>query len=58
MEGDGAHQKDIEFRCPACAESLTVNEPMKAALVSNGCVICGASLTEAAFSEPSSRDST
>ena len=39
------------FRCPDCAEEIELNEPMKAAIVESGCVICGASVTESAFAE-------
>ena len=57
MGSEDATTTDFEFCCPACAESLTVNEPMKVALVSYGCVICGASITEDAFAETSSIES-
>ena len=58
MDSEDAQPEDMVFYCPACTESLTVNESMKAALVANGCVICGASVTADAFSEPSSFEST
>ncbi|MFB6160524.1 MAG: hypothetical protein ABEJ61_05025 [Haloferacaceae archaeon] len=41
------------FDCRACAESLEVNEPMKEALLANGCVVCGAPVTAAAFTRDS-----
>lgn len=39
------------FACPACEESLEVNEAMKDALAERGCVICGADVTADAFCE-------
>lgn len=41
------------FVCPECAESLEVNGLMKEELIEKGCVICGASVSEDAFSEAS-----
>lgn len=41
------------FVCPECAEDLEVNDSMKEALIDNGCVICGASVSEEAFSSSS-----
>jgi hypothetical protein len=37
------------FVCRACTHSTTVNVPMRDALVENGCVVCGTSVTETAF---------
>jgi predicted RNA-binding Zn-ribbon protein involved in translation (DUF1610 family) len=48
---------EFSFRCPSCEESLTVNGPMRAALVERGCVVCGAELTLAAFTAASDADS-
>lgn len=46
------------FACPKCDESLEVNDSMKDALVERGCVICGTTVTEAAFTrKPSSSPS-
>jgi hypothetical protein len=39
------------FLCPACEESLEVNGPMRDALVTEGCVICGAAVTASAFTD-------
>lgn len=39
------------FVCPACGESLEVNDSMKDALIERGCVICGTSVTAEAFSD-------
>jgi predicted RNA-binding Zn-ribbon protein involved in translation (DUF1610 family) len=44
------------FVCPECAESMDVNDSMRHALLENGCVICGASLTESAFTRTESTD--
>lgn len=49
--------EEFTFVCPNCGESMTVNGPMKEALVEKGCVICGASLTSSAFSEPTAAGS-
>lgn len=40
---------DFVFSCPECGEAMEVNESMKEALVENGCVICGAPITDDAF---------
>jgi ribosomal protein L37AE/L43A len=48
---------EFSFRCPSCEESLTVNGPMRAALVERGCVVCGADLTPAAFTPASECES-
>lgn len=42
---------EYRFDCPACGESLEVNDSMKRALIEQGCVICGAPVTTAAFTE-------
>lgn len=41
---------ECTFVCPECAETLEVNEPMKELLIEKGCVVCGADVTEDAFS--------
>lgn len=43
---------EYELACPACDERLTVNESMRAALLENGCVVCGSDLTAEAFACP------
>jgi len=40
---------EFEFGCPACGETLTVNDSMRVALIENGCVVCGCGLTADAF---------
>lgn len=47
---DGA---EFTFTCPECEESLVVNGSMKAALLEKGCVICSATVTDAAFTPDS-----
>lgn len=42
--------QDYTFVCPECGETMSVNGPMRDALVENGCVVCGASVTDDAFS--------
>ncbi|MFB6297989.1 MAG: hypothetical protein ABEH56_05680 [Salinirussus sp.] len=54
MSGDGEDQ--YAFVCPECEEELNVNESMKQTLVEKGCVICGSSLSEEAFTDVSSID--
>ncbi|MFB6120876.1 MAG: hypothetical protein ABEJ68_07160 [Halobacteriaceae archaeon] len=41
--------EDYVFVCPECGESMEVNASMRDALVENGCVVCGATLSEGAF---------
>ncbi|MFB6269319.1 MAG: hypothetical protein ABEH83_05205 [Halobacterium sp.] len=43
--------EEFTFDCPSCGASMEVNPAMKDALVDNGCVVCGASVTAAAFTE-------
>jgi transcription elongation factor Elf1 len=45
-----ATDPDDTFACPECDESISVNGSMRDALVENGCVVCGASVTNAVFS--------
>lgn len=47
-------EDEFTFECPVCSESLEVNDPMKQALINNGCVICGAGVTSNAFTPLSS----
>lgn len=49
--------EEYTFVCPACGESLAVNESMKEALVERGCVICGTAVTAEAFTTESTADS-
>lgn len=42
--------EEFTFDCPDCGESMEVNSAMKDALVTNGCVVCGASVSPQAFS--------
>jgi transcription initiation factor IIE alpha subunit len=49
--------EDYTFRCPECDESLEVNDSMRDALLENGCVICSADVTGAAFTRASSSQS-
>lgn len=47
--------EEYVFVCPDCEESMEVNASMRDALVENGCVICGSSVSPDAFTrvEPS-----
>lgn len=42
--------EEFTFDCPECGASMEVNPAMKDALVANGCVVCGASVSPEAFS--------
>jgi rRNA maturation protein Nop10 len=42
-------EREFIFQCPECGERLEVNGPMRETLVERGCVICSATVTEAAF---------
>lgn len=44
--------KAVEYRfvCPECAQEIEVNASMREALIVNGCVLCGATISEEAFS--------
>ena len=41
---------EFEFVCPECTQAIEVNASMREALIANGCVVCGASVSESAFS--------
>lgn len=41
--------EEFTFVCPKCEESLTVNDSMMDALIDNGCVICGTSVSAESF---------
>jgi transcription elongation factor Elf1 len=40
---------DYTFACPECNECISVNGSMRDALVENGCVVCGTSVTPTVF---------
>ena len=42
--------EDFVYVCPECSESIVVNDEMKLALKENGCVMCGATVSDGAFS--------
>ncbi|MGB9933558.1 DUF7560 family zinc ribbon protein [Haloarcula amylolytica] len=50
--------EEFTFVCPECEERLEINRTMKNTLIERGCVICGISVTEAAFTEDSAADSS
>jgi Zn ribbon nucleic-acid-binding protein len=56
MSGD--ESEGYAFVCPACEERLEINKTMKETLIERGCVICGTSVTEEAFTEDSFADSS
>jgi len=41
---------NLTFHCPDCGEAMSVNEPMRDALLDHGCVVCGTSVSASAFS--------
>lgn len=41
---------DYAFECPECGERFEVNPGMREALLDHGCPVCGASVTDDAFS--------
>jgi transcription initiation factor IIE alpha subunit len=49
----GEESEGYAFVCPECEERLEINEKMKHTLIERGCVICGTSVTEEAFTEDS-----
>lgn len=53
---NGRVREEYSFACPGCEASLTVNDPMKDALIERGCVLCGTSLTAEAFTSLSAVD--
>ena len=38
------------FHCPECAQEIPVDEELQAGLLEHGCPLCGAAVTEVAFS--------
>ncbi|MFB6097480.1 MAG: hypothetical protein ABEJ74_08840 [Haloferacaceae archaeon] len=38
------------FRCTACTRTIPVDEELRDGLLEHGCPVCGAAVTEAAFS--------
>ena len=45
MSGGG----NLRFHCPGCGENMSVNEPMRDALLDHGCVVCGTTVSASAF---------
>ena len=45
MSGGG----NLRFHCPDCGEDMSVNEPMRDALLDHGCVVCGTAVSASAF---------
>lgn len=48
---DEPEDAQFQFHCPKCDSSLKIDRETKEALVEKGCIICGASVTEEAFTE-------
>lgn len=48
-------EEEVEFAfdCPECGESLATNDAMRETLVEKGCVVCGATVTNEAFTRTS-----
>ena len=43
--------KEYEFTCSECGQEIAVNENMRSAIVSNGCPVCTASVSDDEFGE-------
>jgi len=43
---------ELEFRCRECNAVIVVNASMRAALLENGCVVCGAAVDAKSFFRP------
>ncbi|MFB6164721.1 MAG: hypothetical protein ABEJ31_06135 [Haloarculaceae archaeon] len=43
---------DLVYVCPACETSFEVDDDTRDALVEHTCVLCGAAVTESAFTAP------
>lgn len=52
-----AKDEEYTFVCPECGETLEVNDSMREALIEEGCVICGGSLSSDAFTSVTPADS-
>lgn len=42
---------EYEFTCPECGQRIEVNDPMREATLTNGCPVCGASVTTDSFAQ-------
>lgn len=42
--------EEYVFLCPECGQEIEVNDSMREALVANGCVVCGAAVSDDMFS--------
>ncbi|MCU4925379.1 zinc ribbon domain-containing protein [Halobacteria archaeon AArc-dxtr1] len=42
-----------EFTCPDCGQEIEVNESMRAAILSHGCPVCSATVSETTFASTS-----
>lgn len=42
--------EELVFHCPVCNESFIVDLNMKTTIIEKGCVYCGSTITEEAFS--------
>ena len=42
--------EEFAFLCPECGQEIEVNASMREALIANGCVVCGATVSEDSFS--------
>lgn len=47
---------EYRMTCPSCGETLVVDDSMRAALVENGCVVCGGNLSGDAFAPHRERE--
>lgn len=42
---------EYEFTCPECGQQIEINDPMREATLTNGCPVCGASVTAEHFAQ-------
>lgn len=45
----GTAMEELVFDCPECGQEITVNAPMREAIVANGCPVCTAVVSSEHF---------
>lgn len=48
-ENKALSMKEYEFTCSECGQQIAVNEEMMRAILTNGCPVCAASVTDSDF---------
>lgn len=41
---DRPSMQEYEFTCPECGQQIAINDPMRDAILTNGCPVCSASV--------------